>query len=491
MLKSEPLSLPRLAEAQSPYSEDVVARSSEGVATRSPRHWIEIAEPISLAMSVIGAAAGMVFQQALFAVTPVIAAISLNLANRYRRLQERTGEKTAIVLSQSQQLHGELQGLQDAFQALPLSQRLQKLEESLGRIGEVVMEVQRRQEEWNAAADRDRQKTKEAIASLQQGLYNLNHHLGEDIGEVRSQIQSIHLSLSLPSPQMDDIKRQIVRLQGELNSLADRAADRDQLDLQLEDLETRVQGLAQQQQESLQPGLKYLARAVQRLQKSVATESKPQWAADLDHHLNVILPYHYQMVTDSPVPWLIQAGEEAKEEVLIVSPQVSLLAPEYDRMVAQLAAALERQICVSIGWGDRADIGKTDHPTKPITLKPGGWRYHRERDPHQHYSAIPDLLELKQRYPKLRLKLLGISDTLLVCDRAWMLGGGQCLLGTESQSYPKEIGLYTTDEHMISTALDRFSRLHQTAATPPTPIKQAENSHSEILGKLEAENGES
>lgn len=483
MLKSEPLSLPRLAEAQSPYSE--------GVATRSPRHWIEIAEPISLALSVIGAAAGMVFQQALFAVTPVMAAISLNLANRYRQLQERTGEKTAIVLSQSQQLHGELQGLQNAFQALPLSQRLQKLEESLGRIGEAVVEVQRRQEEWNAAADRDRQKTKEAIATIQQGLYNLNHHLGEDIGEVRSQIQSIHLSLSLPSPQMDDIKRQIVRLQAELTTLADRTANRDRLNTQLEDLETRIEGLAKQQEDSLQPGLKYLARAIQRLQNSLATESKPQWAADLDRRLEAILPYHYQMVTDSPVPWLLQAGQEAQEEVLIVSPQVSLLAPEFDQIVAQLEKALARSIAVSIGWGDRTDIGKADHPTKPITLKPGGWRYHRERDPHQHYSAIPDLLELKQRYPKLRLKLLGISDTLLVCDRAWMLGGGQGLLGIESQSYPKEIGLYTTDEQMISTALERFSRLRQTAAPPPTPIELIEDSPVQIPGKREAEHGES
>jgi hypothetical protein len=475
MLKSEPLSLPRLAEAQS----------------RSSRHWIEIAEPISLAVSVIGAAAGMVFQQALFAVTPVMAAISLNLANRYRRLQERTEEKTTVVLCQSQQLRGELQGLQDAFQALPLSQRLQKLEESLGRISEAVVEVQRRQEEWQTAFDRDRHKTKETIAHLQQGLYNLNHHLGGDLGEVRSQIQSIHLSLSLPSPQIDEVKRQLVRLQGELNLIADRSADREMLDAQLEELETRVEGLAQQQQDLLQPGLKYLARALQKLQKSAVEESKPQWAEDLDRRLDAILPYRYQMVTDSPVPWLLQAWEEATEEVLIVSPQVSLLAPEFEKMRVQLEAALERSIAVSIGWGDRSDIGKADHPTKPITLKPGGWRYHQERDPQQHYSAIPDLLELKQRYPKLRLKLLGISDTLLVCDRSWMLGGGQCLLGIESQSYPKEIGLYTTDEQMVSTALERFSRLCQTTPATPKPIELVKDSHCETLGKPEAENGES
>jgi predicted nucleic acid-binding Zn-ribbon protein len=475
MLKSEPLSLPRLAEASS----------------RTPRHWIEIAEPISLAVSVVGAAAGMFFQQTLFAVTPVMAAISLNLANRYRRLQERTGEKSAVVLCQSQQLRGELQGLQDAFQALPLSQRLQKLEESVGRIGEAVVDVQQRQEEWQNNVDRDRQKTKETIAHLQQGLYNLNHHLSGDIGEVRSQIQSIHLSLSLPSPQIDDVKRQLVRLQAELNILVDRTTDRDTLNAQLEDLETRVEGLAQQQQESLQPGLRYLARAFQRLQKSAAEETKPQWAEDLDRRLDTILPYHYQMVTDSPLPWLLKAWEEGTEEVLIVSPQVSLLTPEFENVMAQLEVALERSIAVSIGWGDRSNIGKADHPTKPITLKPGGWRYHQERDPHQHYSAIPNLLEIKQRYPKLRLKLLGINDTLLVCDRAWMLGGGQSLLGLESQNYPKEIGLYTTDEQMVSTALDRFSRLRQTSSTPPRPINSVDNFHTETLGKSEAENGES
>ncbi|MGB3238563.1 MAG: hypothetical protein WBB29_09720 [Geitlerinemataceae cyanobacterium] len=474
MLKSEPLSLPHLT----------------GASSRSSRHWIEIAEPISLGISVLGAAAGMVFQQALFAVTPVMAAISLNLANRYRRLQERAGEKTAVVVSQSQQLRGELQGLQDAFQALPLSQRLQKLEESVGRIGEAVVDVQRCQEEWETTALRDRQKTKDSIAHLQQGLYNLNHHLGEDIGEVRSQIQSIHLSLSLPSPQIDDVKRQLVRLQAELNILVDRTTDRDTLNAQLEDLETRVEGLAQQQQELLQPGLKYLARRVQKLQKAVAVESKPQWVEDLDRRLDTVLPYRYQMVTDSPLPWLLEAWEEAKEEVLIVSPQVSLLAPEFEKVMAQLATALERSIAVSIGWGNRSDIGKADHPTKPITLKPGGWRYHPERDPHQHYSAIATLLELKQRYPKLRLKLLGISDTLLVCDRAWMLGGGQSLLGLESQSYPKEIGLYTTDEQMVSTALKRFSRLCQTRPTPSIPIALVENSHDKTRGKLEAENRE-
>lgn len=469
MLKSEHLSLPRLAEAQYPYCEGVVSRDSEAVAKRSPRHWMEIAEPVSLAASVMGAAAGIVFQQAVFAVTPVMAAISLNLANRYRRLQERTGEKTAIVLSQSQQLYGELKGLQDAFQALPLTQRLQKLEESVGRIAETVVEVQRRQEEWNAVGDRDRRHTKESIAHLQQGLYNLNHHLGDDLAEVRSQIQSIHLSLSLPSPQIDDIKRQIARLQAELNALSECTANRELLDVQLEALQTRMDGLAQQQQETLQPGLRYLARSVQRLQKSATVESKPLWAKELDRRLEAVLPYHYQMVMDSPIPWLLKAWEEATEEVFIISPQVSLLAPEFPKLLAELEKALQREINVIVGWGDRKDIGKAEHPTKPITLTSSGWRYHQERDPNQHYSAIPDLLALKQRYPKLRLKLQGISDTLLVCDRAWMLGGGQCLLGIDDRSYPKEIGLYTTDEQMISTALERC-RLRQTGTPSPTQI---------------------
>lgn len=486
MLKSESLSLPRLAEAQSPYTEDMATRSSQGVARRSPRHWMEIAEPLSLAASVMGAAAGMVFQQALFAVTPVMAAISLNLANRYRRLQERTGEKTAIVLTQSKQLHGELQGLQDAFQALPLSQRLQKLEESLGRIAETVVEVQRRQEEWNAVADRDRHKTKESIAHLQQGLYNLNHHLGGDLGEVRSQIQSIHLSLSLPSPQIDDLKRQIAQLQSELNDLADRTANRELLDVQLEALETRIEGLAQQQQQTLQPGLKYLARAVQTLQKAATEESKPLWAEELDRRLAAIVPYHYQMVVDSPVPWLLKAWEEATQEVWLVTPHASALAPEFDRIAAGLEKVLQREIAVTISWGDRQDIGKVGHPTKPITLTLRGWRYHPERDPHQHYSAIPKLLALKQRYPNLKLKLQGSGDTVLVCDRAWMLGGGQYLLGKEYNSYPKEIGLYTTDEQMISTALQRSGRLRQTRQVRLKPMVRAEKSQDRILDKPES-----
>ncbi|HIK32724.1 MAG TPA: hypothetical protein IGS17_04455 [Oscillatoriales cyanobacterium M59_W2019_021] len=476
MLKSEPILLSQLSEAP----------SSHGGAVRT-RHWTEIAEPISLGVAVVGAAAGMFFQQALFAVTPAIAAMSLNLANRYRRLQERTREKTAVVLCQSQQLRGELQGLQDAFQALPLSQRLQKLEESVGRISEAVVDVQRRQEEWNAAVDGERQKVKEAIANLQQGLYNLNHHLSGDLGEVRSQIQAIHLSLSLPSPQVDEVKRQIVRLQAELNQIADRAADGERLDAQLEELETHVAKLAQQQQDSLQPGLKYLARSIKKLQTAIAEESKPQWAADLDRRLEEILPYRYQLVMESPMPWVLQALEEAAEEVLIVSPQVSRLAADFDRTIEQLEAALERGIAVSIGWGDRADIGKADNATKPITLKPGGWRYHRERDLHQHYSAIPKLLELKQRYPKLRLKLLGSSDTLLVCDQDWMLSGGQSPLGWETQTYPKEIGLYTTDEKMLAPALERFSRLRQTVPESPQLIELSAESPPETAAEPEAE----
>lgn len=476
MLKSDSLPLSQLSEAP----------SSPRVAERT-RHWTEIAEPISLAVSVVGAAAGVFFQQALFAVTPVMAAISLNLANRYRRLQERAGEKTAVVLSQSQQLRGELQGLQDAFQALPISQRLQKLEDSVGRISEAVVDVQRCQEEWTAAVDRDRQKVKEAIANLQQGLYNLNHHLSGDLGEVRSQIQAIHLSLSLPSPQMDEVKRQIVRLQAELNQIADRAADGGALDAQLEELETRVVELAQQQQESLEPGLKYLVRSIQKLQAAIAEESKPQWADALDRRLEEVLPYRYQLVMESPMPWVLQALEEVAEEVLIVSPQVSRLAADFNRMMEKLEAALERGIAVSIGWGDRADIGKADRTTKPITLKPGGWRYHRERDLYQSYSAIPELLELKQRYPKLRLKLLGSSDTLLVCDRDWMLSGGQSPLGLEAQTYPKEIGLYTNDEKMLAPALERFSRLRQTAPEAPQPIELSAESQLETAEEPEAE----
>lgn len=447
---------------------------------------MDTAEPIAWAGAVAGTAVGIVWGQMVYGLVPVALAISSNLTNRYRRLQQIQPE-TMAVIERSQQLHGELQALQSSLKALPLTQRLQSLEDSLSRVSEAVVQIQQRQEDFQSTSDRDRQQIKEAFTILKRGVVNLNNHTHENFSQIRGDIDSVRLSLAtlletqleddssspaVSSAQVDELVREIARLQEDLQNLS---ASVELAPLQFPPLQSQIDGLGAEVErldrrygERIEPGLKYLARTTRKLQQQ---QSELSWLGDIDRRLEAVLSHQYRLVGDDR-DYLLEGLEQARSAAIVVSPWLRLPPQEGDRFWSLLEAALQRQVWVSLGWGDPAHIGRTSNSRTPITLKPKGWRYHPERDRQGYYSALPRLLEFKKRYNTLNLKLLGTREKLVACDGAWMLLGGGHLLCAEGEGYRDRppLGLYTTDPQTIATAVDRFKILAapQGAALDPS-----------------------
>jgi DNA repair exonuclease SbcCD ATPase subunit len=90
------------------------------------RRWLEIAEYVSVAGSVVGSAIAIATQQLVYAATPLTLGLALNLANRRLQSQALTeraramyGEVSSRLSEDQQKLGSEIQSLRQEFAALP------------------------------------------------------------------------------------------------------------------------------------------------------------------------------------------------------------------------------------------------------------------------------------------------------------------------------------------------------------------------------------
>ncbi|MGC9504012.1 hypothetical protein [Baaleninema sp.] len=405
--------------------------------SRPKRPWTEVAETASIIASGGGVALAIVFQQLAFAIVPPVFALSLNIVNRSRRIQQ-IREQSFNATAQTSQLRSDLQAVQSSLQTLPIADRIVDIERCVTRLSEALMEVQQRQAETLAATEEDREKIKEAFAIVRQGVYNLSHHTNSSLDRLQNDLNALRLEVDR------------VAIQASSETVAAAIAP---LRQQMDSLSLRVDNL-DSQSTLITPQVQQLTQTV----KQLRTHTAQHWLAHIDRRLESALPYTYQLVSEDASPYLFKALETAKEQVAIVSPGLPHQGAHSDRFLAKLEDALAQKIFVSIGWGRRADIGKARGTSRPIALKDGGWRYQVERDPQGFYGLLPHLLELKKRYKRLNLKLFGTADRLVACDRDWALLGGQHLL---CHGEEEEVGLYTTDPHVVSDLVDRFDLVPQ------------------------------
>jgi predicted nuclease with TOPRIM domain len=407
--------------------------------------------------------------QIAYAVMPATIAMSVNLANRYRRLQQ-AGERPTAAIAQVQDLRGELNSVRDSLQVLPLTQRLQDLEAAIAQMRTTLVQIQRHQQIDRAALEQamnvDRETVKEAFTILKRGLHNLYTQVGEDLQGMRQEVES---AVRLPRDSMMETQSALCqRLESAETELSQLHTNLDRLTAgsqsalvafgsDLDRVQQQIDRMEQLDREVVQPGVQQLVQTVKQLQQQAASESEaPAWVKDLDRRLSVALDAQYQLVWQGYGEWLLKALEQAQTQVIIIAPHVSRHAADYDRILAGLTAALDRGLAVTLAWGDRTDIGPEEDTHAPITRKSKGWDYHRDRDLQRSYSALADLVQLKQRYPNLRLKLSGSTKPLLMCDRTWILLGGQSVLGYPAVRRQLDVGLYTTDPNTIFSWVTRL-----------------------------------
>ncbi|WP_289501230.1 pentapeptide repeat-containing protein [Gloeocapsopsis sp. IPPAS B-1203] len=146
----------------------------------------------------------------------------------------------------------------------------------------------------------------------------------------------------------------------------------------------------------------------------------------------------YQLVFDraGSRAVLLEALEQAQERLIIVCPWLNRNSIDAD-LIQRFRDCLDRSCRIEIGWGhlsDRSRIGI-------------GWRY----------NALPDLRQMEQDYPGLfRLKLLGTHEKFLVCDSAFAMLGSHNLLTSSASNAEREVGICTTDIHIIQGLINRF-----------------------------------
>jgi predicted nucleic acid-binding Zn-ribbon protein len=390
----------------------------------------------------------IVFQQVAFAVVPPVCALSFNIVNRSRRIQELRMHGLSAT-NQTSQLRSDLQSIQSSMHNLPLADRIVEIEHCLRRISEATIELQQQQADTSLEIEDDRQKLKEAFAIVRQGVYNLSHHTNTSLDRLRAEMERIE-------GQVEPTARRVAQ---EIAN-ATVAPVQQQADL----LEGRF-NILEEEHHLLTPEVRQLTQAVTHLR----THTAQHWLSEIDRRLESVLPYTYSIVPEDASDYLLKALGQAKEQVLIVTPWL-----EYDRarapqLLKALENLLEQNVFVSFGWGRRADVGRARGTNRPIALKDGGWRYQPERDPHGYYRLLPHLLELKKRHKRLTLKLLGTAERVVVCDRDWALLGGHHQLCRVTSETP-ELGLYTNDPHVVYDLVDRFNLVpHLQRRRMPTP----------------------
>ncbi|WP_159788659.1 hypothetical protein [Sodalinema gerasimenkoae] len=410
--------------------------------------WTEAAETISIIACGGGVATAIIFQQLALAIVPPVFALSFNIINRSRRLQER---RVHGLLSQrqSQELRQELQNIQGSLDSLPLAERIVEIEACVRRLSEATLELQGQQSGIVEDLEDDRDKIKEAFAILRQGVYNLSHHTNTSIDRLRTEMDTLRrdveptakrVAQEITHQAIAPLQQQQQHFQGDLHQL-------------------------QQQQSLLSPQVQQLTEAVTHLR----THTAQHWLSEIDRRLESVLPYRYRVVSEDASDCLFQALNQGKEHVLIVTPWLELDPGRSEAFLKAVNTLLSQNVFVSFGWGRRADVGRARDTHRPIALKDGGWRYQPERDPHGYYRLLPQLLDLKKRHKRLTLKLLGTAERIVVCDRDWALIGGHHLLCHAATNTP-EVGLHTNDPHVVLDLSQRFNLVpHLKRRSTPTP----------------------
>jgi hypothetical protein len=106
-------------------------------------------------------------------------------------------------------------------------------------------------------------------------------------------------------------------------------------------------------------------------QQSLSEAPAPSWVQDLDRRLSVALDAQYRLVSDGYAELVVRALSEAQRQVVLITPHVSRRTDQYDRILAGLTDALERQVAVKLVWGDRAEVGEDGDTPQPVKPRDG------------------------------------------------------------------------------------------------------------------------
>jgi hypothetical protein len=166
--------------------------------------------------------------------------------------------------------------------------------------------------------------------------------------------------------------------------------------------------------------------------------------------------YEYKLIynRDQSRKILLDAAKQAQHRLILVCPWLHKAVQYKDQeLVSHFEAFLSNQKGqIDIGWGHWQDM-RSD-----IVWTSSGPMREKLKTHCDMYGGLEDLEYLEEKYPEqFRLKLLGTHEKFLVCDHQFaMLGSHNFLSSSDCSLREREIGLYTTDRHIIDELIECF-----------------------------------
>lgn len=250
--------------------------------------WLEIAEYVSLAGSVVGSAVAVASQQVIYAAAPVSAALLLNVANR-RRFEQQAEQNRAGAVVQVQQLSQEVESARASVRALPSPDQLVLLQEA---IQTERQRLERLETSNLAAIEQDISRIQQQYAALQESILQketLNKNGTISLSEIESatrqlaeQLGQLQAELSVQQQQVAFVNNNVEKLAGQIPqvAIASRAGGVSQpeivqLHAALAQLEENVQNrVSQQDFASLVSAIAAIEQAVQPSRGAIAALEK-------------------------------------------------------------------------------------------------------------------------------------------------------------------------------------------------------------------------
>jgi len=245
--------------------------------TLKQRHWLELAEYVSLASSAIGSGVVALSGQAFYGVAPLTLALSLNVANRYR-LEQQTHQNqieivqvqdsveklekntVKVVMGLRQQLLQEIQSLQQKLEAFPTTEALDSAyrAKQVAALGQSVTSIT---ENIALALAEIREEFRQELQTFSSTeTANL-----ESLAVNVRQLQDVAHELRNNAVTQEDFQGRFLEIQDVINQLQQEKSGQSASD-DLSLIQTRIDELTQEHQEVIKPHLRRLLSVVKQLQ---------------------------------------------------------------------------------------------------------------------------------------------------------------------------------------------------------------------------------
>jgi DNA repair exonuclease SbcCD ATPase subunit len=178
-------------------------------------------------------------------------------------------------------MHQVVTAVHSSVQTLPKSERIQDLENTLMRLSEAIATLQQPGDRSNSA-NPNPEDIQHEFAIVRRGVMRLRDVTETRFSELQetlnSEVQTLRQELasppSVPSPELANIKAELLTLaqsladiQTQFQALTSPGAPNDTaVQTQLDELQSQIVKLQQQNREVVKPYLKHLNRAIQKLE---------------------------------------------------------------------------------------------------------------------------------------------------------------------------------------------------------------------------------